>query len=110
MQSMIDAVSQVYKSWSKKDPVQVDVLPQSGSDRRYFRLYDEAGKTVIATHGLNVPENEAFIYFSDHFKSKGLNVPEIFGVSYDKIIYLQEDFGDISLLHILEKKGFTEEV
>jgi hypothetical protein len=60
MQPIIDAVSQVYKNWSGKVPAQVDVLPQSGSDRRYFRLHDERGQTLIATHGLNVPENEAF--------------------------------------------------
>jgi aminoglycoside/choline kinase family phosphotransferase len=110
MQPIIDAVSQVYKNWSGKVPAQVDVLPQSGSDRRYFRLHDERGQTLIATHGLNVPENEAFIYFSEHFCIKGLNVPRIFDVSDDQIIYLQEDFGDVSLLNILEKKGFTEEV
>ncbi len=91
-------------------PASVDVLPQSGSDRRYFRLHDDAGNTVIATHGLNVPENEAFIYFSDHFIAKGVNVPQILAVSYDKIIYLQEDLGDVALLDILETRGFTEEV
>ena len=110
MQAMIDAVSQVYESWCKKAPVRVDVLPQSGSDRRYFRLYNEAGASVIATHGLNVPENEAFIYFSEHFTEKGLNTPQIFAVSHDKIIYLQEDLGDVSLLNLLEEKGFTDEV
>lgn len=110
MQTIIDAVSLVYKNWSGKEPAQVDVLPQSGSDRRYFRLHDEQGQTLIATHGLNVPENEAFIYFSEHFSIKGLNVPRIFDVSDDQIIYLQEDFGDVSLLNILERKGFTEEV
>ena len=110
MQQMIDAVSVLYKSWRSKEPEQVDVLPQSGSDRRYFRMYDEEGKTVIATYGLNIPENEAFIYFSDHFKKKGLHVPEIYAVNYDKNIYLQEDFGDVSLLNILEKKGYTPEV
>jgi len=73
-------------------------------------LYNEEGRTFIATHGLNVPENEAFIYFADHFRKKRLHVPEIFAVSYDKTIYLQEDFGNISLLNILEKKGFTPEV
>ena len=31
-------------------------------------------------------------------------------VNYDKNIYLQEDFGDVSLLNILEKKGYTPEV
>jgi aminoglycoside/choline kinase family phosphotransferase len=110
MQVMIDAVSQLYKSWCGSDPAQVDVLPQSGSDRRYFRLHDQDGKTVIATHGLNVQENETFVYFAGHFKKKGLNVPEIVAVSYDKTIYLQEDLGDVSLLNILEEKGFTQEV
>ena len=110
MQEMINAVSQLYKSWTGKEPAQVDVLPQSGSDRRYFRLHNEAGKTFIATHGLNVPENEAFIYFADHFRKKHLQVPEILAVSYDKTIYLQEDFGNVSLLNILESKGLTNEV
>jgi RNase adapter protein RapZ len=110
MQEMINAVSQLYKSWTGKEPAQLDILPQSGSDRRYFRLHNEEGKTFIATHGLNVPENEAFIYFADHFRRKRLRVPEILAVSYDKTIYLQEDFGNTSLLNILEWKGFTQEV
>jgi len=110
MQEMINAVSQLYKSWTGKEPAQVDVLPQSGSDRRYFRLHNDDGKTFIATHGLNIPENEAFIYFADHFRKKRLSVPEIFAVSYDKTIYLQEDFGNTSLLNILESKGFIQEV
>ena len=110
MQEMINAVSQLYKSWTGKKPVQVDVLPQSGSDRRYFRLHNEQGRTFIGTHGLNIPENEAFIYFADHFRRKNLSVPEILAVSYDKTIYLQEDFGSTSLLNILESKGFSNEV
>lgn len=110
MQEMINAVSQLYKSWTGKEPAQVEVLPQSGSDRRYFRLHNEGGKTFIGTHGLNVTENEAFIYFADHFRRKNLSVPEILAVSYDKTIYLQEDFGNTSLLNILEAKGFTQEV
>jgi len=109
MQEMINAVSQLYKSWTGKEPTQVDVLPQSGSDRRYFRLYNEDGKTFIGTHGLNVPENEAFIYFAEHFRKKQLNVPEILAVSYDKTIYLQQDFGNVSLLNILESKGLCQE-
>lgn len=110
MQEMINGVSELYKSWSGKAPAQVDVLPQSGSDRRYFRLHNQEGNTCIATYGINVPENEAFIYFANHFRKKRLHVPEILAVSYDKTVYLQQDFGDISLLNILEQKGFTQEV
>ncbi|MCW3073287.1 MAG: phosphotransferase [Flaviaesturariibacter sp.] len=110
MQAIINAVSQLYKSWSGEAPADVEVIDQSGSDRRYFRLRNAAGETVIGTHGLNVPENEAFIYFADHFTKKDLHTPQILAVSYDRTIYLQEDFGDVSLLSILEEKGFTEEV
>lgn len=109
MQEMIDAVSGLYKDWAEYKAAQVDVLPQSGSERRYFRLFSHDGKTIIATIGANIKENETFIYFSEHFRQKSLPVPQIFAVNEDKTIYLQEDFGDISLLHMLEEKGYTQE-
>jgi aminoglycoside/choline kinase family phosphotransferase len=110
MQQMIDAVSDLYKKWSGEEPVQVDVLQQSGSDRRYFRLYGKHVQPVIATIGANVPENEAFIYFAGHFENKGLHVPQILAVSNDRTIYLQNDLGNVSLLNILEQKGYVSEV
>lgn len=110
MQELVDAVSYLYKSWGGEEPAHVDVLPQSGSDRRYFRLYNSKGETVIGTHGLNVPENETFIYFGGWFKAKGLPVPEVIAVSDDKTIYLQQDLGDVSLLNVLEQQGFQPEV
>ncbi len=109
MQELINAISALFSKWKGKDPVSVDVLPQSGSERRYFRLHDEMG-SYIGAFGLNVRENETFIYFSRHFKERDLSVPEILAVSDDKLCYLQEDLGDISLLNILESEGFTERV
>lgn len=110
MQQMIDAVSELYKTWCGKEPAQVDVVQQSGSDRRYFRLHGSDGKSVIATVGANVPENEAFIYFAEHFWQKALPVPQILAVSDDRTVYLQNDLGDTSLLNILEQKGYVPEV
>jgi aminoglycoside/choline kinase family phosphotransferase len=110
MQQLIDAVSLLYQTWKGEEPEQVEVLPQSGSDRRYFRLYNRNRESVIATCGANVAENETFIYFTDHFREKGLNVPLIHAVSDDKTMYLQEDLGDVSLLNVLEEQGYTEEV
>ena len=109
MQELVNAVSYLYKNWCGSEPVQVDVLPQSGSDRRYFRLHNQEGQTVIATHGLNIAENETFLYFASSFKEKALPVPGIVAVSEDKTIYLQQDFGDVSLLHVLEQNGFSQE-
>ncbi len=109
MQHWIDAVTALYTRYKGVAPTSLDVLPQSGSERRYFRLRGPQD-SVIGTYGNNLKENEAFFYFSDHFKKKGLAVPEIFAISEDRQFYLQEDFGDTSLLHHLESKGFTEEV
>ncbi len=109
MQDVLEAIAGLYAQWSGKKVSAIDVLPQSGSDRRYFRVRENGG-TYIATHGNNVPENEAFIYFADHFKERGLPVPRIFALNDDKTIYLQEDFGDVSLLNLLEAEGLTENI
>lgn len=109
MQHLIESISSLYKKWKGTNPGSIDLLPQSGSERRYFRLHDNKG-SVIGTYGANIKENETFIYFSDHFKKKQLAVPQILAISDDKQFYLQEDFGDVSLLNHLESKGFTDEV
>ncbi|MBS1653234.1 MAG: phosphotransferase [Bacteroidetes bacterium] len=110
MQQILEQIKQLYLSWKNEDPASIDVLPQSGSERRYFRIHSTNGHTVIGTYGANIKENETFIYFSNHFKKKGLAAPEILAVSDDKIFYLQEDFGTISLLNKLESEGFTDYV
>ena len=93
MQEILDSIRALYKKWNGNESVSLDVLPQSGSERRYFRLYGP-GSSVIGTYGANIKENESFIYFSDHFRKKNLAIPEIFVISEDRMFYLQEDFGD----------------
>ncbi|PZR27417.1 MAG: hypothetical protein DI535_10395 [Citrobacter freundii] len=109
MQPIIDSIRQLYIKWKGVEPDSIDVLPQSGSERRYFRLYG-GGASVIGTYGANIPENDTFIYFSRQFKPKGLAVPEILAISEDGAYYLQEDFGDVSLLNRLEAEGFVQPV
>jgi len=109
MQQLIESIALLYKEWKGTEPDSIDVLPQSGSERRYFRLHAN-GKSVIGTYGANIKENETFIYFSRQFKDKNLAVPEIFAVNEDKTLYLQEDFGTVSLLNHLEKDGYCDEV
>jgi len=107
--TIIDAIKELYEEWSGSPPLSLDVLPQSGSDRRYFRLCGE-NYSVIATHGINVRENEVFIYFSNHFAAKGLPTAKILAVNDDTTVYLQEDFGDDSLLTLLEAEGYTKRI
>src|SRR5215212_2745025 len=110
MQTVSDVIMQLYEKWKGKPAASVDLLPQSGSDRRYFRLYESDGGSVIATIGANTRENEVFIYFSNHFQQKKLPTPRIFAVNDETTVYLQEDFGDVSLLNKLESLGLCQEV
>lgn len=109
MQHLVESILLLYKKWKGCNPLSVDVLPQSGSERRYFRLHGKDG-SVIGTYGANLKENETFYYFSKHFKEKNLSVPEIFAISDDFLFYLQEDFGNVSLLNCLEAEGYSNEV
>jgi RNase adapter protein RapZ len=86
----------------------VSLLPQSGSERRYYRINTETGN-FIATYGTNTKENETFVYFAKHFFDKGLSVPEVFAINEEKTCYIQQDLGDSSLLQALEEKGYSDE-
>ncbi len=109
MQTVKEEIEKLFKQYSKETVEGIEKLPQAGSERHYFRI-KTVEKTYIATYGANMMENETFIYFSNHFKNKKLSVPEIFCINEQKNIYIQEDFGDTSLLNKLEEKGFTNEV
>lgn len=106
MQTIIEQLSALYSSRFNASPEQVEKIPQSGSDRVYYRVTGPV--TCIATASKNIRENQTFLKFSQHFKSHDCPVPEIFIVNDDETIYLQEDFGDISLLNELEKNGYEQ--
>ncbi|MET0393552.1 MAG: RNase adapter RapZ [Chitinophagaceae bacterium] len=109
MQEIIHSIKTLYASWAGAEPDSLDVLPQSGSERRYFRLYGP-DRVAIGTFGANISENETFIYFSQQFRKKNLAIPQILAVSDDKKFYLQEDLGNTSLLDRLEAEGFVQPV
>lgn len=84
-------------------------LPQSGSDRIYFRIFYN-NETLIATWNNHVQENKTFTRFSQHFKNLGLPVPEVYAVNEEYTLYIQEDVGTTSLLDVLEQQGQNEYV
>lgn len=104
-----EQIEQLYQKFASKKADRIEKLPQSGSSRIYFRIYD-GDKTLIATFNKNIVENETFIAFSQHFKSKNLPVPAVYLLDESKTLYLQEDLGNRSLLDELESKGHCEEV
>jgi aminoglycoside/choline kinase family phosphotransferase len=105
-----ESLNKLYQLHTGFRPDEIMELSSSGSNRRYFRLYGK--KTLIGVSGTSEEENSAFIYMADHFRKKGLPVPEVLQYSDNKIFYLQEDLGDISLFKAIGKGrrigGFDE--
>ena len=109
MDEVLEEIKQLFRATYGSPVVTIEKIPQSGSDRIYFRAYGE-GITSIATYGRNIRENETFIYFSKHFRACGCPVPQIMAVNKETTIYLQEDFGNVSLLNQLDELGQHEKV
>ncbi|TAF92840.1 MAG: hypothetical protein EAZ47_08220 [Bacteroidetes bacterium] len=110
MQLAINELELLFTQHFSTQLQRIEKLPQSGSDRIYFRLYTADGPTYIGTYNVNVRENKTFIQFAQHFKNKHLPVPTVFAINQDGTVYIQEDLGEENLLNQLEKKGHTQEV
>jgi aminoglycoside/choline kinase family phosphotransferase len=106
--NVIDIVSEGYKKYFGVREIQIAALPQSGSDRKYFRIND-GRKSVIGAYNANPEENEAFIGFTKQFLAKGLPVPEIYGNIPEQYIYFLRDLGDINLYNWLQHNEFKSE-
>ncbi len=109
MEKIIKDIEQLFQSFKETDSDRVEVLPQSGSDRIYFRIYC-GDKTFIGTYNLNIKENNTFINFSKHFVQKRLPVPKVYIINDEGTIYIQEDLGTESLLNKLEQQGHNDYV
>lgn len=84
-------------------------LAQSGSARQNFVGTTSFGKFII-TYNENLAENESFYYFSKIFSALKLNSPQIFKISEDRKLYVQEFLGENTLSEIIEKEGLSERV
>ncbi|MBO7591774.1 MAG: phosphotransferase [Bacteroidaceae bacterium] len=104
----MDRISQLYQQLTGKTPQRIVPLAGAGSNRQYFRVFggDELSTlascpllltSLIAVIGTNQEENEAFIDLAKRFKDADLPVPALLAVSDDRMVYLQEDCGDVSL-------------
>lgn len=100
MNQHIEKLSILYKSVYKENPDQFDMLPQSGSSRIYYRL-GHNGNSVVGAFNADVEENRAFIYLSNHFSAKNLNVPKVIAISPCETYYIQTDLGSVSLYDII---------
>jgi len=88
-------------------PDKVESIVPAGSNRIYYRLF-YSDESVIAAYSDNNEETSSFLYFTELFKKLEYNVPEIYFVSDDQMVYFLEDLGSVSLFDIVQsdqKKG-----
>ena len=104
MELMTAVIEQLFTDYKHQPITRLELLPQSGSDRQYYRIYTEEA-SYIATYNQNVAENNVFVQFTNHFKATGLPVPTVFCINDDHTIYIQEDRGKESLLDKIEQYG-----
>ena len=96
----MEQLIELYRSKFSAEPSVCAQLTGSASNRKYYRLSGDAG-VCIGVIGTDLRENNAFVTIDNHFKSKGINVPEVYAVSQDGLSYIQEDLGDVVLFDML---------
>ena len=105
MSNKLQSLRFLYRNLYHTDCVNIEEIPQSGSARKYYRLFSPEGvipQSVIGVIGSSVEENDTFIYLTDHFNTHKLPVPRLLAISDDRICYLQTDLGNLSLYQALE--------
>jgi aminoglycoside/choline kinase family phosphotransferase len=96
-------LEELFVQYKHSTPKNIEELPSSGSNRRYFRLTADDDSTIIGVMGTSEDENIAFVKIAEHFLRQGLPVPEVYGMSDDKKFYIQQDLGDNILFKMTEK-------
>lgn len=99
-QTRLELLNELFDRWCGENVTSIIKLPVSGSSREYYRITGEYSVAIGAVNP-DRAENEAFIEFSRHFRSRGLAVPEIYLVDLEHHAYLQEDLGDTTLFDYL---------
>ncbi len=92
----------LFEKWAGEKSTRSYQLPQSGSNRLYFRIISKT-KTAIGVFNKNKKENIAFINFTKHFLKTGLNVPQIYNADLSNNIYLLQDLGDYTLFNFINE-------
>jgi aminoglycoside/choline kinase family phosphotransferase len=103
MENVFAKIKEYYKQRHNTNPDKIEIMPESGSYRKYYRI-TKGNNTEIAVYNQDFKENDAFLSFSDTFKSINLHVPEIYARFPNDGIYFQEDLGNMTLFDHLAQK------
>ncbi|MCW3804733.1 RapZ C-terminal domain-containing protein [Plebeiibacterium marinum] len=100
-------IMKMFTQWSGEKVESMTMLPPSGSYREYVRI-EGGGKSALGVYNADEKENKAFVEFTKHFLSKGLNVPNIYDENLGEDVYLIEDLGNVTLFDFLQENRTAE--
>lgn len=96
-------MEQLFQSWAGEPCLNKIQITANGSNRLYFRLEGETKKCIGAFNN-DVRENEAFFFFAKELAQRGIRVPQVYAVSDDRLTYLQEDLGNVTIYTYLSSR------
>lgn len=85
----------------------IEAMGAHASARRIYRVFLAQGSTLVGIVNDDVAENQAFVHFSEVFKTRGLAVPSILAWNGSNA-YLLTDLGDQTLMHIIKDSNTTK--
>ncbi len=94
-------ISALYHRIYGRKPASIEAISGSASNRRYLRLYDSEGHSVIGVGCQDSLEKNAFCALDEAMLGQGLRVPRILATGGD--CYLQEDLGRTSLYDLIQR-------
>ena len=95
----MERLLKLYRTSFGREPEEVSLLPLSGSARKYYRMLPGP---VIGCIGTNLRENRAFLAIDGAMRAAGVAAPQVYAVSGDGMVYLQEDLGEGQLFELLK--------
>lgn len=96
-------MEELFEKWAG-EPYKTKIqITANGSNRLYYRLEGD-NKSCIAAVNKDVRENEAFFFFAEEMRKRGINVPEVYAVSEDRTTYLQQDLGNVTIYTYLSSR------
>lgn len=101
-------LNKLFEKWSGFEALKTIKLPNSGSNRMYFRLQN-ANISAIGVYNDNFKENAAFLNFTKQFLNSRINVPYIYSDNLSENIYLIQDLGDTQMLQWLSSQRIKNE-
>lgn len=104
-----EILNKLFQKWCGNKANSIQKLPLSGSNRAYYRIKHH-DKTAIGVINQDKKENIAFLQFTHHFRSKNLQVPEIYAEDLENNCYIQQDLGDETLFSLLSKNRNNSEI